>query len=209
MDHSTKQGRLNQKRRTRNAILAAAAEITRYGQIPTVAEAADAAGVSRATAYRYFPAQNRLLIEAALETTTPVIEALINQSSQSVDPAIRLDAVVHAIQTTVIANEGAFRTMLRFALESRAAPVPSEQETDQPRGARRIRWIENALAPISPQLPLHQQARLVAALALCVGIESIVVLRDICDLDPDEAEAVTRWAAQTLLRAVLLEANHV
>jgi AcrR family transcriptional regulator len=48
-------GRVNQKRRTRAAIVAAAIELVEQGQSPTVAEVADAALVSRATAYRFFP----------------------------------------------------------------------------------------------------------------------------------------------------------
>ena len=66
-----REGRVNQKRRTRAAILAAAVELLKRGKSPTVAEVADAALVSRATAYRYFPTQEYLLFEAALESTGP------------------------------------------------------------------------------------------------------------------------------------------
>src|SRR3712207_4205427 len=90
--------RHNQKRRTRTAILTAAVALVQQGKQPSVAEAADAAQVSRATAYRYFPSQERLLLEAALETTTPVIETLIRQTATAADAATRVDGVVHAIQ---------------------------------------------------------------------------------------------------------------
>jgi hypothetical protein len=49
--------------------------------------------------------------------------------------------------------------------------------------------------------------RLVAAMCLCVGIESLVVLRDVCGLEGKEAEEVARWAAFTLLRASLRESE--
>lgn len=205
MTHVVDTGRINQKRRTRNAILTAAAALVRHGQVPTVAEAADAASISRATAYRYFRSQEQLLIEATLETTTPLIEQQIDQSTPSDDPALRLDTVVHAIQTTVLANEAAFRAMLRLALELEPH-VPDQSASNQPRGARRIRWIDDALAPMRSHVSPPHYIRLIAALALCVGIESIVVLRDICDLGPDEAEAVTRWAAQTLLHTAMTQA---
>jgi hypothetical protein len=43
--------------------------------------------------------------------------------------------------------------------------------------------------------------RLVAAMCLCVGIESLVVLRDVCGLAASgEAEEVACWAAFALLR---------
>ncbi len=44
-----------------------------------------------------------------------------------------------------------------------------------------------------------------AALALTLGIDSIVVMKDVCRLDDDEALAVLRWAATVLLRAGLEE----
>lgn len=59
-------GESNQRRRTRAGILAAAIQLLGQGQSPTVAEVADAAAVSRATAYRYFPSQEYLVQEAAL-----------------------------------------------------------------------------------------------------------------------------------------------
>ena len=48
-------GRINQKLRTRNAIVAAAAELSRTGRELTMPEVARTALVSEATAYRYFP----------------------------------------------------------------------------------------------------------------------------------------------------------
>ena len=42
-----------------------------------------------------------------------------------------------------------------------------------------------------------------AGVALCVGIESIAVMEDICGLLPAEAEEVKLWAAGALLQAAL------
>ena len=50
--------RANQKERTRAALVDAAKALVRAGAPPTVAEAAERARVSRATAYRYFPTQD-------------------------------------------------------------------------------------------------------------------------------------------------------
>ena len=49
----TSSGRVNQKTRTRNAIVQAAAELSRTGREVTMPEVAKAALVSEATAYRY------------------------------------------------------------------------------------------------------------------------------------------------------------
>ena len=42
-----------------------------------------------------------------------------------------------------------------------------------------------------------------AALCLVAGGEAISVMRDVCRLEPEEALEVTRWAARSLVAAVL------
>ena len=61
-------GRTNQKRRTRDELVAAARSIVDEGRTPTVEEVAEAAAISRTTAYRYFPSQRALLGAAHPET---------------------------------------------------------------------------------------------------------------------------------------------
>ncbi|MCU1357927.1 MAG: transcriptional regulator, TetR family, partial [Acidimicrobiales bacterium] len=62
-------GRSAQKRRTREALVAAARDMVAAGLTPTVEQAAEAAGVSRTTAYRYFPTARSLLLAAHPEMT--------------------------------------------------------------------------------------------------------------------------------------------
>ena len=69
-------GRANQKLRTRNAIVAAAAELSRTGREVTMPEIAKAALVSEATAYRYFPDLASLLQEAIAEQLPAADDAL-------------------------------------------------------------------------------------------------------------------------------------
>ncbi len=204
------EGRINQKRRTRAAVLEAAKHLLREGQIPSVAEAADAARVSRATAYRYFPTQEYLLSEAALESAKTDIDHLLEMSAPSADPAVRLDTVVQALQQVTLENEAAFRTLLQLSLESHATGGQNREAAEgRLRGGRRIGWIEEALAPLSNSFEKDPATlkRLVAALSLCMGLEALIVLRDICGLEPAEAVEVSRWAAHALLQAGLREAK--
>jgi AcrR family transcriptional regulator len=205
------QGRINQKRRTRAAILAAAVELLEGGQRPTVAEVADAALVSRATAYRYFPTQEYLLFEAALESTRSDIDRELDENTLPEDPEARLEMLIDALQKRIIDKEAAFRTMLRLSLEQ--SPQEEEQyggesvPSPRLRGGGRVRWIEKALAPVEGRFEESDFRRLVAALSLCMGIEALVVLRDVCALESTKAEEVLRWAARTLLRSSLAEVN--
>jgi AcrR family transcriptional regulator len=202
------EGRINQKRRTRAAILEAARHLLREGQMPSVAEAADVARVSRATAYRYFPTQEYLLSEAALESARTGINHLLEQSAPTDDPAARLDTMVQALQQVTLENEAAFRTLLQLSLEAHATGGQNREAAEgRLRGGRRIGWIEEALAPLSNSFEKDPATlkRLVAALSLCMGIEALIVLQDVCGLEAKEAVEVSRWASQALLQAGLRE----
>ena len=203
------EGRINQKRRTRAAIVAAAVELLEQGKSPTVAEVAEAALVSRATAYRYFSTQEYLLFEAALESTRSDIDRELDENTLSEDPEARLEMLIDALQKRIVDKEAAFRTMLRLSLEQTSdeehhggEPAPSRL-----RGGGRVRWIERALAPVRGRLEEPDFRRLVAALSLCMGIEALVVLRDVCALESPEAQEVLLWTARTLMRSSLAEVH--
>lgn len=57
------------------------------------------------------------------------------------------------------------------------------------------------------QLAPREFERLVSALALCFGWEAFLVLKDVRGLSLTEGEEVSSWAARTLLRAALEEAE--
>ena len=61
-------GRTRQKQRTRDQLIAAARELITAGDTPRVEQVAEAAGISRPTAYRYFASQAELLAAAYPET---------------------------------------------------------------------------------------------------------------------------------------------
>ena len=72
---------------------------------------------------------------------------------------------------------------------------------DSGRGYRRVEWIERALEPMRDTLSPERFERLVPALTLFIGWESMIVLQDLRGLTAAEAEEVCVWAAATLLAA--------
>jgi AcrR family transcriptional regulator len=190
-------GRTKQKQRTRDALTAAMRQLLRGGVIPTVEDAADAAGVSRATAYRYFPNQGDLLLAANewVEAPSLVLEGLGS------DPHERLDAVVARMVESTLENEGAYRAMLKLSLEGH---VPGEGALELRKG-RRLIWVEDALRPVKQQLGPRQFKRVVRAIAAVIGIEVLVWMTDVAKMSRDEAVATMRWSASALLRSALDE----
>ena len=194
-----------QKRRTRRAILAAAVELMQRGETPTASRVAEAAEVSRRTVYLYFPTQEQLLTETALEGVRAEVERALDLADTD-DVWARLDTLVDASLQSCLDSEVQLRTMIRLTVEQRLVEARGGPPREAPlRGGRRVEWIEAALAPVRDQLGQARFERLVSALALVVGIEALLVLRDIRGLDQAEMAAVSRWAARALLRASLEE----
>lgn len=183
-------GRRRQKSRTREALIAATRELMADGATPAVEDAAAAAGISRTTAYRYFPSQRALLLGAHPETLQ---QTLLPEDAPS-DPETRLDMVIRAFTRTTIDWEPQLRASLRLALEPGA---------DQPplRAGRAIGWIEDALAPLRDSHPEVDVHRLATAIRSATGIESLVWLVDIAGLSRTDAAELMRGSAHALLSA--------
>jgi AcrR family transcriptional regulator len=191
--------RVNQKRRTRTELLRAARQIIEKGGHPSVAEVADLAGISRATAYRYFSTPDEIIREAVLDGVADVIKvAPAPDNAGAATVADRLDKLVADVFQMVLGNESVFRALLG------SSAVGDSQVR---RGGRRIDWLKQAMAPLEGDIPPKEFKRLVNALSLVMGIESVVVMRDICELEPKEAEKTLRWAARTLLAGALAEST--
>lgn len=200
--------RANQKQRTRTALVDAALRLLRAGKRPTVAEAAEEAKVSRATAYRYFPTQESLLVEAAFTPAIASVDQLF-EGETSADPEERLLKLLDRFNPIVLAEEGSMRTALRAYLDAWFQNRQQGDDSAQVREGRRVRWLEAALEPVLPQLTEAEQARLRSALALTLGIEPVLVMKDVCRIDDDEALSVLRWTAQALLRQALADSRSV
>jgi AcrR family transcriptional regulator len=196
--------RANQRYRTRKDLIDAAGRLMKNGHKPSLEEVAEAARVSRATAYRYFPNVGALLAEAPLDAGAPDWEALF-AGDGSIDPEERVDRAEAAMHRLVYDNEAAIRLMLSATL-ARAAGE-SADETVPYRQNRRTPLIDAALAPARTRFKKASYGRLRAALAMIFGSESMVVFRDVLRLDETVARDVKSWAVRALVRAALTESR--
>ena len=196
--------RANQRERTRLAIMEGARKLLREGKIPSVADAAEAARVSRATAYRYFPTQSAL-IQEAVHTGLPNTWEPDTRHADLMAFADRVERAVAEMLTLTHDNEAILRGVLLLSLQQWATIQAGDKLEEEPvrRGGGRIPAIQAALAPYQDTLTPAALRRLTIGLSLIVGAESLVVLRDIWDLEETEAKEVARWIARTLAQATV------
>src|SRR4051812_22268181 len=203
VDSGEEPGRSRQRRRTRAAIVTAAAELLRAGNAaPGVNEIADAADVSRRTVYQYFQTLDQLLLDATLGLLTQAdVDAAIDAAgAEHQDAADRVDAMIRKIGELAAESLPIGRSLIRLTVD---AP-PSEPGRPK-RGYRRISWIERALEPLRPELDSDLYERLVSGLAMVVGWEALIVLQDLRALDSPDQIRVSTWAARALIESSLAE----
>lgn len=185
-------GRTHQKTRTREALVGATRALLAEGSTPQVEDAAERAGVSRTTAYRYFPNQRSLLL-AAHPQISP--DTLLPPGAPD-DPVARLDAFMAAFTRYNFEWEPQLRTSLRLSLEESGARPALRQ-------GRAIGWIEHALEPLRRSHPTLDVHRLAVDIRSATGIESLIWLVDIAGQSRVQAAETVRRTAQALLSAAL------
>lgn len=188
-------GRVNQKQRTRAAIVAAARDLITGSAEVTMPAVARAALVSEATAYRYFPDLISLLQEA-VDGTWPSPAEAIAPAGHSADPVERIAAGTERLLRHVQAYQGAVRAMIAASVVRPGSP--------RIRPGHRFGIIDHALVPLENSLGQQDpQAfrQLKQDLAIVVSAEALFTLTDLCGLSPDEAIASAVRTARTITAA--------
>lgn len=192
-------GRANQKLRTRNAIVQAAAELSRTGREVSMPEIARAALVSEATAYRYFPDLGSLLLEA-IAGQLPGPEEALGPLDGSGDPVERISAAAEFLMRHVLSRQGVVRAVIAATITR-----PDQART---RPGLRFGLIDSALAPLEGTLGAADPAaldQLKRDLAVTVSAEALFTLTDACGLDAEDAVASVTHTAAALTRAAISE----
>jgi len=189
--------------RMKRTMLDAAMRLMQGGLIPSVSDVAESAGVSRATAYRYFPSQAAMIEATVGEALGPILA----WRSSSVDPEERVEELLEFAFPRIEDYEATHRAVLLQALDQwtrqKAGVLGSE-----PRFVRgnRKRLLGEAAAPLARAMGKPAFDRLVQSLSLIFGTEALVVLKDIWGLSGEEARRVAIWAALALVRTAEAEA---
>ena len=168
-----------------------------------MSEVAEAAGVSRATAYRYFPSQASLVHAVVDEALGPIL----SWSSQIADAEERVVDLLGSSMPRIVEFEATFKIALKLSLDQWARRR-SGKLGDEPTFKRghRLDLLRDAIQPLKAKLSKAKFRQLNQALSLVFGLEAVVVLKDLCGLEADDMQKVVVWAARALVRTAVAEA---
>ncbi len=189
--------------RTRRLMVETATRLMQDGAVPSVTDVAEAAQVSRATAYRYFPSQAALVHAVVDEALGPILE----WKSPGGDAEAGVADLFETALPRIDAFEATFRAALKHALEQWAQRRAGTLGNEPPfKRGHRIDLLRAAIAPLGDTLPEAGLDRLAKALSLLFGIETLVIMKDIWDADAEEARALVQWMARILVRGAAADA---
>ncbi len=184
-------GRSKQKKETRDRILAAAQHFLNQGKDYSLEDVARKAGMSRATVYRYYSNVEVLSGEAGLDLNTLSPDTIYENVKHS-DLNNQLLQVLEYYSRLAIEHEPAFRKYLSVAITSDSPPAV--------RGARRIITLQKVLENSS--LPAREKHKLANFLTVIMGIEPMIVTKDVCKLGNDESIELLKWGLKLILKGL-------
>lgn len=184
-------------------MLETAIRLMQAGATPSVSEVAEAAEVSRATAYRYFPSQAALVQAVVDEGLGPIL----TWRSDKTDAAARVAELINTAMPRIDQFEATFKAALKLSLDQWAQRQAGTLGAEPPftRG-HRVDLLKDAIRPLTGELTPGEFDRLAQALSLIFGVEVLIVLKDIWGLDGEKTLSVAQWAARALISSAIAEA---
>lgn len=189
--------------RTRRLMLNTAIDLMQQGQTPSVSMTAEAAGVSRATAYRVFASQSALVQSVVDEALGPILR----WECGSDDAEERVDDLIRSSSARILEFESTFKAALKLSLEQWALDRAGALGEPPFKRGHRVELLQKAIEPLRDRLGKKRFLSLAKALSLTYGLEVLIVLKDLWGLGAKEMQEVARWAARSLVQAALLEAD--
>lgn len=186
-------GRTNQKLETRNKILASAQYFLNKGLVFNLEDIASKTGISRATIYRYFSNIDILAAESALDVSTQSPET-IYANLKGDDTEDLILEIQDYYNTLTINHENLFRKYLSAILDSGTSSLK--------RGARRKKTLKLVLE--DTDLTNKEKEDLSNLLTIYMGIEPLIITKDVCNLNNKESIELMKWGMKLLLKGLML-----
>ncbi|WP_145550757.1 TetR/AcrR family transcriptional regulator [Yersinia intermedia] len=187
------------KARTRRLLIDTAMSMYEQGTFPSITDVANAAQLSRATAYRYFPTQSALVSAMVDESLGPILAWQPTQPNARQ----RIAELLSFAYPRMLQHEGVLRAALHLSLQQWAADRSNPNSEEKLVRGNRKRLLKLAVEPLEGKLSPEALQRVIYSFSLIYGSEVFMVLKDIWHLDDAGIQDVTQWMG----KAILLQAE--
>ncbi len=189
-------GRKNQKLKTRDRIIKSAHELLNSGTELNMNDVAKKAGISRATVYRYFSSPELLATQLNLILNVPEPkETAASVSKLSLNDGLL--NVQNQFLDFILKTENSSRTFLSAFL--------SMTSPELKRGQHRIKTIQEFLKKNKNNLDSEAKDKLTHIAVLLMGIEAIIVMKDVCGLDEVKSRKTLQWGLESILKGIVAD----
>jgi len=192
---SIKTGRVVQKEKTKSTILKVAKELLRKEKSITLDDVAAKANISRATIYRYYSNVDLLTMEASLEISHKSPDDFYEEVKEK-NFEDRILYIQEQYNTIAQQNETVFRRYLSSVL---AESITSKEKL---RGARRVTSLTKALRSFENEVDGDVLTKLTHSASVLMGIDALIVCKDVCNLDNQEANETLQWTLKMILKGI-------
>jgi Transcriptional regulator len=187
------------RKRTFEHLLHTAVSILDEGHELTITELADKSGISRATAYRYFPTQSDLISAVVDHSLQPIL----HWQSDEQDVGKKMNDFLSFAFAQMIKHEGAIRAAMRLSLQQWVTDRSASSSNSEKfvRGNHK-EVLSNLLQPLQSQLNEELNNKLIYTLSIIFGSQ-ITVLKDVWNLDDSYIVSLSQW----IIKAVINQAK--
>jgi hypothetical protein len=70
------------------------------------------------------------------------------------------------------------------------------------RGARRVKSLNNVLIPFKNDMDSDTYKNLITIASVLMGIDALIICKDVCDLNNEEANDTLQWALKMILKGI-------
>ncbi len=184
-----------QREHTRAVLIETARSLIRSGSVITMPAIARAAGLSEATAYRYFPDLLSIL-QVGFVGVWPRADEVLPGVEVCADPVERVAIAADFFARNVLQIQGGVRTMIALTI--------ARSDLVGTRPGHRLGLIEAALAPLADK-ECDRLRQLRNDLSVVISAEALFSLLDLNKLPPEAAVGSLTETARNLVRGALGE----
>ncbi|WP_340618497.1 TetR/AcrR family transcriptional regulator [Xenorhabdus entomophaga] len=192
------------RKRTYQLLINTALTLFEQGAMPSVSELALEAGVSRATAYRYFPTQSDLIAATVSASLGPIL----TWRPQSEKTEERIAELLNFAYPRMFEHEGALRAALQVSLQQWAevrSLSSTEPKKKQLERGNRKEILSMVTSPMKNSFSPELIDKVIKSFSVIYGSEIFLVLKDIWKLNNDQVIEIAKWMAKAIINQAIEE----